>query len=350
MSALLPLDFRKILVCQLRQIGDVLLATPSVELLRRRYPDAEIHFFTEKKCAPMLANNPHLARVWQVDKKELTSLRREIAFYRRVASEGYDLVVDFQQLPRIRWVVGFSHAKVRLSYTAPWYTRWLYTHTAPMLPGYAAMCKASVLAPLGIEWNGERPRLYLSKLERAWAGHFFQQHGLTDEHLVVTLDPTHRRETRRWPAKHWARLVDIASEARPELRFVVLVGPGEEDVARDLAGRVRRPENLVVPNRILSLRELAAVIDAAALHAGNCSAPSHMAVAVDTPSLIVRGSTSDAWRFPSPEHVSIKAGLECQPCNENVCPKGTNECLTGLTPERVAPELLALLPHLPPET
>ena len=43
---------QRILVCQLRQIGDVVLATPSIELLKRRYPDAEIHLLTEKKVRP----------------------------------------------------------------------------------------------------------------------------------------------------------------------------------------------------------------------------------------------------------------------------------------------------------
>ena len=60
---------KRILVCQLRQIGDVVLATPSIELLKRRYPDAEIHLLTEKKCAPLLEHNPHLSKVWALDKK-----------------------------------------------------------------------------------------------------------------------------------------------------------------------------------------------------------------------------------------------------------------------------------------
>lgn len=61
---------KRILVCQLRQIGDVVLATPSIELLKRRYPDAEIHLLTEKKCAPLLEHNPHLGKVWALDKKD----------------------------------------------------------------------------------------------------------------------------------------------------------------------------------------------------------------------------------------------------------------------------------------
>ena len=101
---------KRILVCQLRQIGDVVLATPSIELLKRRYPDAEIHLLTEKKCAPLLEHNPHLGKVWALDKKVLSSLPQEIAWYWHVARTGYDLVVDFQQLPRCRWVVAFSGA------------------------------------------------------------------------------------------------------------------------------------------------------------------------------------------------------------------------------------------------
>ncbi|MDR2604424.1 MAG: hypothetical protein LBC55_03610 [Desulfovibrio sp.] len=45
-----PESVRRVLVCQLRQIGDVLLATPAAELLARHYPQAEIHMFTEKNA------------------------------------------------------------------------------------------------------------------------------------------------------------------------------------------------------------------------------------------------------------------------------------------------------------
>ena len=62
---------RKILFCQLRQIGDVLLATPSLQLLKQHYPGAEIHLLTEKKCAPVLKNNPHVSHIWAIDKKAL---------------------------------------------------------------------------------------------------------------------------------------------------------------------------------------------------------------------------------------------------------------------------------------
>ena len=46
---------RRILICQQRQIGDVLLATPVFQLLKQRFPQAELHLFTEPKCeAPII--------------------------------------------------------------------------------------------------------------------------------------------------------------------------------------------------------------------------------------------------------------------------------------------------------
>ena len=60
MNDLSSLHPKRILVCQQRQIGDVLLSTPVFELLKRRVPEAELHLFTEKKCEPLLRHNPFI--------------------------------------------------------------------------------------------------------------------------------------------------------------------------------------------------------------------------------------------------------------------------------------------------
>lgn len=345
-----PGGFRKILVCQLRQIGDVLLSTPAIRLLKAAYPDAEIHLLTEAKAAPMVQGNPDLARVWAVDKKAHRNLAAQLAFYLRVARQRYDLVVDFQQLPRIRWVVALARLfppaggrQVRLSYEAPWYNRWLYTHATHPRDGYAAMSKASVLEPLGLGWNGEAPRLFPDEAERARAREILAAHGIKPGHRLVTVDPSHRRATRRWPAASFGALIRLAAERDPNLRFLVLWGPGEEDVARAVAEAAGIPACMPCAG-LLTLREMAACIERAVLHLGNCSAPKHIALAVGVRTLSIQGSTSNAWTFPGPGHKAVSLGLPCQPCNENECPKGRIACLEDLSPEAVLPELLELLP------
>ncbi|WP_286181652.1 glycosyltransferase family 9 protein [Desulfovibrio sp. Huiquan2017] len=326
---------KRILVCQLRQIGDVLLSTPSLRLLKEKYPEAEIDMLTEKKCAPVLENNPHLSRVWPIDKKALKNPFTALSYYAEIGRVEYDLIVDFQQLPRCKWVLLFSHASVRLTYTPPWYNKFLYTHWSDMTPGYAALAKASVLSPLGIKWDGQRPEIFLTDEERVQARALLEREGLSGVPFI-TVGPSHRRETRRWPAGHYAGLFKLLEDRYPALKVLILYGPGEKDLAEQILSE--SGGNVLLPEAMLTLRQMAAVMEKAVLHLGNCSSPRHFAVAVNTPSVTIQGATSTAWRFPSSDHLSLIRQEGCHMCNRNTCKLGTFECLREYAPERVLSE------------
>jgi heptosyltransferase-3 len=338
MKDISQIDPKRILVCQLRQIGDVLLATPSIRLLAERFPNAEIHVLTEKKCVPVLENNPCVHTIWPIDRKALKNPFKALTYYAEVGRHGYDLIVDFQQLPRCKWVIRFSGAPVKLSFPPKWYSRSLYTHWGPLVYGYAAKCKAGVLAPLGITWDGEKPELWLLESESFFAEDFIRRHGLTTSPFI-TVDPSHRRETRRWPARHFAGLIRLIREQHPDLRAVVLYGPGEEALAHEVANLAG--DGALVTDSMLSLREMAAVQGRAVLHLGNCSAPRHFAVAMDTPSLTIHGATGYGWKYPSDEHVSITKDIDCKWCNRNTC--SSIRCLESLMPEECLQEALTLI-------
>ena len=329
---------KKILVCQLRQIGDVLLATPSIQLLKERFPDAELHLLTEKKCISVVENNPHVDHVWPIDKKRLKNPLKALQWYAKVGRSDYDLIVDFQRLPRCRYVIMFSRAKVKLTETPPWYNRHLYTHWTNLTRGYAAMCKASVLRLLGIHWDGQLPKIYLTDEETLWADAFIKDQGM-EPYRFVTIDPSHRRITRKWPEKHFAGLIKLLREKHPVLKFFILYGPGELEVAQKVAEIAG--DGAIVSKEMLTLRQMAAVQAKAALHVGNCSAPRHFAVAVDTPSLSIHGATGFGWCPKTEKHSSMDKGLPCRSCNKNTCE--TIECLETFLPEECLDEALRLL-------
>lgn len=347
-----PESVKKILVCQLRQIGDVILATPAIHLLKERYPQAEIHVLTMKINKTVLEHNPEISRLWLIDRNEHKNLLRQLSFYLTVARERFDIIVDFQQLPRMRNVVALSRffkpssgRQVRLTFTPPWYNKPFYTHWVDMAPGYAAMSKASILRPLGLAWDGECPKMFFTEQERQKARKELAALGVNDTHFLVTVDPTHRRKTRQWPAEHYGKLIRLASEADPRLRFLIFYGPGEEQDARAVKDAAQC-DAAIFPETMYSLREMAALIEQAGLHLGNCSAPRHMAVACGTPSFVVLGSTSQGWTFPSEDHIAYALKLDCQPCNENRCPRGDIACLRTLTAEKILPELQKHIDHI----
>jgi ADP-heptose:LPS heptosyltransferase len=90
----------------------------------------------------------------------------------------------------------------------------------------------------------------------------------------------------------------------------------------------------------LSLAELRALCERAALFVGGDSGPLHIAATSDVPIVGLYGPTlperSQPWRPASIATVSVDSGhLPCRPCDQRVCAPGDFRCLTGITPERV---------------
>ena len=336
---------KRILVCQLRQIGDVLLATPTVRLLRKLYPEALIDFYTLKHCASVLKNNPDINKVWEVDKSH--GFWDTMKFYWKVGHDGYDMIFDCQQLPRITTMLLLSNAPVKFTYTPPWYRSFLYTHWHQVSGPYAAKSKAGpILRTFGDDlWDDPRPRIFMTNEEKSWATNYLKECGLEKNETLVTVDPTHRRASRRWPAQHYGEFIRLALGKRPNLKFFLLYGPGEKNDAEEVLKASGRPDRCILTDRILTLREMAAVIEQAELQVGNCSAPRHFAAALDTPTLTILGATSQAWTCPEGGHEVILQDLECQPCNVNTCPDGHYRCLEDLAPSAVANRVFEMLPQ-----
>jgi len=333
---------RRILVCQQRQIGDALLATPVFQLLKQRFPEAELHLFTEAKCEPLLRHNPFIDKFHLVEKKGFFA---ELAFYRKVARHGFDMVFNLQNLPRCRMMTLLSGAPVRLSMKTGTWRDWIYTHTVAPVQGYASETKVTLLSPLGIEWKGETPQVFLTDEERQQARTILRSCGMHEGQKLIVIDSTHRRQSKRWPAERYAEVIRLLTEHDASFSFLLLRGPGEEDdVARlrELCCERGVPSaKLFIPQPLPSIRLSAACLADACLLIGNCSSPRHMAVAVGTPSLVIPGASGTAWRFPSPLHDELRPALPCQPCNKIKCDE--RHCLLQVTPEMVFGKALELL-------
>ncbi|MBI5015086.1 MAG: glycosyltransferase family 9 protein [Deltaproteobacteria bacterium] len=320
----------RFLLIQLRQIGDVVLTTPIARILKEAFPGSHVAFLTERPSDQLLRGNPFLDDVLLNDRKG--SWRDTLGLGLRLRRERFDVVLDFIANPRSALLAFLSGAPMRVAYPVP-IRKVLYTHSVPPAPGYAVAYKKSLLEPLGVHSAWDRPEVFLDPDEKAWAA-ALRTELLGGRRRLVTLDPTHRRATRKWPAEHFGRLSGHL-DARCEAACVVLWGPGEET---DADAVVRASSGTAVKAPATRLREMAALIGAADLHVGNCSAPRHVAVAVGTPTFTIRGATSGAWTHPAPEHTHLALGLECQPCNRNRCDRGL-ACLTGLTADAVADAL-----------
>ncbi|PLX46387.1 MAG: hypothetical protein C0609_00590 [Deltaproteobacteria bacterium] len=149
---------------------------------------------------------------------------------------------------------------------------------------------------------------------------------------LFTVDATHKHPYRRWTVDGYANLSKMLSE-RYDATPLALWGPGEETVVRELAdksgGAVKvAPETTV--------RKMAALIEAADFHIGNCSAPRHIAVAVGTPTFIIPGTSQRSWLHPDAEHEIDPFAPACAECG-NKCGGEERQCMMERTAEEIAP-------------
>ena len=337
-----PIPAKRILVIQLRQVGDVLLTTPAVKVLRENYPGAHISYLTEKGPANLLQGNPHIDEVLVRDRKG--GFLQDVALLRRLRKKKFDLVIDFFCNPRSAWMSFFSGAPQRVAnYHAG--RSWFYTKTPKIDAGigYAPEDKLALLKVIGVEGDLVPPVLKLSDEARTYVEDFFTREcipkkGERDSEPLVTIDPTSRRQAKRWIPEHYVQLADLLTE-KYETKAIFIWGPGEKEMIEELLQHGRH-QHLLAPRT--DLMQLAALIEQSDLHIGNCSAPRHIAVAVGTPSLTVMGPTIPAnWTYPDPKHQVVQGDVPCLGCQKTVCE--THECMTSLTAEQVEKAAAKLL-------
>jgi len=332
MGKRVPPDFKpaRILVIQLRQIGDVLLTTPAVSALRRSYPSARIEYLAEPLPSRILEGNPDIDEVILRNPEDgLAGSARTILQVRR---RSYDLVIDFLANPRSSLITLLSGAKVTVSY-ADNRRSFLYSHTAEPEGVFSAEQKLSLLRVLGIEPEGPlKLKMNPRKAARQKIDRWIADQGLDGgPGPLVCLEPFQKWPVLEYPAEHHARLAELMVKEW-DARVVVCWGPGRENDAKKMVESAG--QRLILAPRT-DLHELAALYSHADLWVGNDSGPRHLAASQGVPTFAVFGPTDDAWTPPGP-HLSVGMDeLPCRPCNRRFCPEEHHKCMKEFAPDRV---------------
>jgi ADP-heptose:LPS heptosyltransferase len=314
---------RRILVVQLRRIGDIILSGPAIAALKKRYPRAAIHLLVEPPAVDAVKGLPFLDEVIVYDAKGvLDAVLWALSLRRR----KYDLVVDLMGNPRTALVTALSGAAVKAG-PAHVFHRWAYTLALPQSSDrtyYAAREKLRMLAPLGVK-DEECPLPVWPRLAADRPG--------DPPRNLVGFVPASRKETRRWPAEKYSELGRLLRE-KHGCEILVLWGPGERALAEEVVKGIG--EGARASQETKTLQAAADLISGCRLVVTNCNGPKHIAVALGVPTVTVHGSSDPAaWNPPSPKHLVVRREeLACIGCMKNSCPTQL-ECLRDLPASRV---------------
>lgn len=327
---------RKVLVIRLRSIGDTVLTTPSLVALRRFLPHSSIDILLEDWVAPVLDGSPLVDRVISIPRHS-NAARARIA--RDLHRTGYDVVYNLHGGTTATFLARASGARQRVGYAHYQYAR-LHNHVAPspqeiwLRPTLHSAEQQLAL----IGWTGvpvsDRPATELAVTEKAArsVAARLAAHQI-DSEPVALIHPAAAFETKQWPSENFARLIDEV--AARGLTPVVIVAAKEKQV---LDAVIQQSSARVIGLTDLSLPEVTALAARAQLFVGNDSGIAHMAAAVNTPCVVIFGSSNAAhWRpWTTNRNEVVREEMKCQPCHGYFCAEfETPQCILRIPVERV---------------
>ena len=342
----------RILLVRLRLIGDVVLTTPLLRALKRKYHDAQLTYLVEPAAAPVVLGNPHLSQVVLVPRRRgVARLRDDLAIARELRRQRFDVAIDLHGGPRAAWFTWASGAPMRIGYAIKGRS-WMYTRavarTADEAPRAAVANQWDLLAPLDIgPPDPGRDALEMAEDPQAAASveRRLRDARISAAHPLVVIHVSAGNPFRRWPRESFEALVIALARRDPLRRIILTSGPSDAAAAAAIANRARMalgPLAAAVPDiGEFDLAELRALVARAAVYIGGDSGPLHIAGTTTTPIVALFGPTlaerSMPWRDPRWFSEAVDAGpLECRPCRQRECAPGDFRCLTYITADQVA--------------
>lgn len=281
----------KIAIVKLSALGDIVHAMVALQFIKAHSPALEIDWVVEERFAELLKNNPDIDNILTVNLKSLKTKRlglfQQFKKIRHYADNNYDLVIDAQGLIKSavtskllgKRIAGFDADSIREKAAS-----WLYdVKVACPYDANTIDRNALVLAsPLGINISSEqilnkKPFLFYQNENRI-IYEFLQKNAAN---VILVIGSTW--ESRNYPAEKFVKIAQALQQ-----NCLVIWGSDQEREKAEWMSR--QADNIKVMPK-LDLNSLKALIANADLLIGNDTGPTHMAWALNKPSITLFGPT-----------------------------------------------------------
>ena len=315
----------KFLIIRFSSIGDIVLTGPVLRCIKKKYPEAEVHYLTKAQFHPLLIANPNIDKFYLLEDDNLDDL------IQKMKAESYDVIIDLHKNIRTLKVKRALGVKKVYSFDKINLEKWLIVNLKMnRLPEKHIVDRYfEGIADLGIVNDGQGLDYYI------WDKEVYDfVLSLTDTHYIAfAIGANHN--TKKLPED---KIIEICSGI--DKHIYILGGPKEEATGTKL--------NDLFPTKVINLCGKLTVNESAFLikHAKKVithdTGMMHIAAAFHKPILSIWGNTIPEFgMYPyfgdlEKDHAEKQSkifevkGLSCRPCSKlgyEKCPKGHFKCM-----------------------
>jgi len=338
------LEEKKMLVIKLGAAGDVILATPSFRMLRRRYPKAYISLLVDKNLAGLVSASGYFDEVIPIDRKKMSHPGYLLRLAKKLRHEAFDVSVDFQNTKWTHLAAFLSGAGQRYGFARGRF-KFLLNRPDHGFNAVEAPVKHQfrILSKLGIPAYEDTLELLPAQASEEKAEGWFQKvpeiQPFKTVGLVIGSSPAW--PTKRWPTEYFE---DLAARLCAKNIRVVLIGSPEDAL---IAQQFKDRENQLILDLTgkTALEDLVSVVKRLDVLVTGDTAPLHVAAATKTRIVSLFGPTDPRRHMPpTMDAVVLMRRLQCQPCYSGRC-KNREElaCLKKISVDEVWDALMRQL-------
>jgi lipopolysaccharide heptosyltransferase II len=322
---------KKVLIIRLSSLGDILLSTPIIRVLKKKYKGIQIDYVLKKHYIDALRLNPHISELflYEKDKSDIKIMISELK------KRDYDLVIDLQNNYRSSEIKNRLKIKT-YKFDKRTLAKFLLVNfkinrlkNAPPIPErYTASIP-------GLKLDGEGLELYTENKPSPL---------INGKDKLIGFAPGSRHFTKMWPKEYFISLADKTAQAG----YTIILFGGKDDlpVCSEISEKIPRAINLCNEDKLL---QTAADMKKCLAVVCNDSGMMHTASAVKVPVLVLYGSTVREFGFTPYMNRNLileNNSLTCRPCSHigrERCPKGHFRCMKDISPDRAYEALITLL-------
>lgn len=314
----------KYLVIRFSSIGDIVLTSPVVRMLKKQVPGAEVHFLTKQSFQSVVANNPFIDKVWTTD-GSLTDVLPALK------KENYDEIIDLHANLRT-WRIKQALKVKSSTFNKLNFEKWLLVNLKiNRLPATHIVNRyLKTVEHLGVQNDGEGLDFYVD--DEVKSNQDVLPVSFHNGYWTAVIGANHA--TKRFPVPKWI-------EAIKAINFPVVIIGDKNDFA---AGQeIAHACGGVVFNACgqFGLLQSAAIVSQAKLVISNDTGMMHIASAYNRNVISIWGNTVPAFGM-IPYMPSIYSNsfiveakeVGCRPCSKigfAKCPKGHFDCMNKIS-------------------
>lgn len=325
----------RIAIVRLSALGDIINTAVVLQIIRCHYPNALIDWFVEEAFAPILSGHPLLNEVIPIPLKKIKKQKSLSLLYATIRAlrsrKPYDQIIDVQGLLKSAIVTaflrgpahGFDYNSAREGIAS-----WFY-QSASALAYDVNVIKRNVMVvtqALSIPYSDA---LIEEKLP-VFTCHSSPESSLENEKKVALVIGA-SWPSKCYPKEHFTALCTLI----PHPCHLIWGSEAEYKIALWIA---QHSMNAIVADK-MSLTQLVDFITRCDLTVGNDTGPTHIAWAVNRPSITLFGPTNERMMYPTAMNIAIKSSsvVDIYHINRN------DFSISEISPEDIAKKAIELL-------